>query len=296
MVDILLHSNQLEVKVSSVIGASLSKFSFRRPDGQSIDLMRPPGDKARDALDMSMYPMVPYAGRIRGGSFVYWGVRHIVPQNHPFLTEPLNGDGWTEKWRVTERSENFITLTYQHTGETGFPFPYSASIVYGVSGHKFTAVISVTNTGDFPMPCGLGWHPFFLRTKDMRIRMRNRQLWADENKAIKTQIQNTPEHMLFTDDRALDDMDADACFGGFDGKIEITYPSHRIRLNVAAKGDCSHVTLYTPADKKWVCIEPMTNATDAFNLASAGVSGTGIKTIQDGESFKLETSFSVTSF
>ena len=55
-----------------------------------------------------------------------------------------------------------------------------------------------------------------------------------------------------------------------------------------------HVVLYTPKGKNFVCLEPCTNASNAFNLASNGVIGTGIKSIGKDQSVIGNITLSIT--
>ena len=53
---------------------------------------------------------------------------------------------------------------------------------------------------------------------------------------------------------------------------------------MTAYSDFGHVVIWSPAGENFFCVEPVTNATDAFNLASRGIAGTGIKTLEPDES------------
>jgi len=45
-----------------------------------------------------------------------------------------------------------------------------------------------------------------------------------------------------------------------------------------------HVLVYTPPGEPSVAVEPMTNASDGFNLYAEGIPGHGVLVLQPGES------------
>lgn len=52
----------------------------------NTDLMRPALPEAvreKAADKTAMFPLVPYSNRIRGGYFIYWGIRRSVPKTIP---------------------------------------------------------------------------------------------------------------------------------------------------------------------------------------------------------------------
>ena len=49
------------------------------------------------------------------------------------------------------------------------------------------------------------------------------------------------------------------------------------------KGDLTNLVLHVPVGAPYACIEPVTHVADAFNLAAAGVEGTGARVLQPGE-------------
>ena len=130
-----LENEFIEVGILPECGASLVYF---RTKGQKLfDIMRPASQTAiskKDALGMSMFPMIPYAFRIKGGEFTYWGIKRLVPVNHSGFTDPIHGDGWRSKWDIVAQDKTSVTLALAHDKETdkGYPFSYKASITYAL--------------------------------------------------------------------------------------------------------------------------------------------------------------------
>ena len=66
--------------------------------------------------------MVPFCGRIRGGTFPYW-VSRAKNENQLGVHDPIHGDGWKTPWQVVEQTQSQITLAMTHDkNEGGFPF------------------------------------------------------------------------------------------------------------------------------------------------------------------------------
>jgi aldose 1-epimerase len=288
---VLLTSNGYTAGVSPETGGSLL---FWRHDG--VDLMRPALPEAVDekaADKTAMFPLVPYSNRIRGGAFIYWGIRRTVPKNHPVVPDPLHGEGWQRVWSIKEQTETSVTIAFSHNGKNGFPFAYEAEETFEIADAKLSASLKLTNKGGIPMPCGLGFHPFFLRDDDTVVKFKNKMLWAHESAPPRERPIKVPPEWPFDKGLKIDTLELDTCFGGFDGTAEITYPSQNRKITMTAYGDFGHVVVWSPKGEKFFCVEPVTNANDAFNLASRGVAGTGIKTLDPEESLRETMTLSV---
>ncbi len=281
--DILsLSSGDFSAALSPRAGGSV--LYWRRRDD---DLLRPALNGAVDrraADETAMFPLVPYSNRIRGGYFIYWGIRRTVPKNHPFVPDPLHGEGWQKEWTVVRNSSDSAVLAFEHNGKSGFPFAYEAEQNFQLDGNRFIVSLTLTNKGGIPMPCGLGWHPFFPKDEDTVITFKTKNVWAHESAPPRERPIKTPPEWQFDKGLKISQLELDTCFGGFDGKAEMVWPSSGRKISMTAYSDFGHVVIWSPAGENFFCVEPVTNATDAFNLASRGIAGTGIKTLEPDES------------
>lgn len=288
---ITLTSGAFSAAVSPAAGGSLM---YWRQGAE--DLMRPalPEAAAEKAADKTaMFPLVPYSNRIRGGYFIYWGIRRTVPKNHPTVPDPLHGEGWQTAWSVVKSSPNSVTLAFEHNGKSGFPFAYEAEQTFTLEEDRLIVSISVTNKGGIPMPCGLGLHPFFPKDDDTLVQFKTKTVWAHESAPPRERPIKTPPEWQFDKGLKISELELDTCFGGFDGKAEISWPSRNRKINITAYSDFGHIVIWSPAGENFFCVEPVTNANDAFNLASRGIAGTGIKTLDPEETLTETVTFSV---
>ena len=281
MQEVILSNGNLQIGILPEIGASLSFMKYKEHD-----ILRPTDKNISDldANNTSMFLMLPFCGRIRGGTFVYWGITRKMKKNQAGISDPIHGDGWKSAWQVTEKTNSSATLKMSHDKENGFPFSYDAEVTYTLTSNSLSVQLKITNNAILPMPCGMGIHPFFVKTKDMELTFPTKMVWAHESDPIFDRPYPTPEAWQFGDGKALKTSVFDTCFGGFDGKATLTYPTEKYEVKMTADEQFGHIVLYTPKGKNFVCLEPCTNASNAFNLASNGVIGTGIKSIGKDQS------------
>ena len=291
MQEITLSNGNLQIGILPEIGASLSFMKYK-----GRDILRPT-DKTTSDLDAnntSMFLMLPFCGRIRGGSFVYWGITRKMKKNQAGIADPIHGDGWKSSWKIVKQSDTSATLQMSHDKENGFPFSYEAEVVYTLTSTGLSVQLKITNTAILPMPCGMGIHPFFVKSKDMELAFPTKMVWAHESDPIFDRPYPTPETWQFEGGKPLKGTVFDTCFGGFDGTATLTYPTEKYSVKMTADEQFGHVVLYTPKGKNFVCLEPCTNASNAFNLASNGVIGTGIKSIGKDQSVIGNITLSIT--
>ncbi|MDY6407387.1 MAG: aldose 1-epimerase [Pseudomonadota bacterium] len=284
MQEIILSNDKLRVGILPELGASLSFLRYRH-GAKEVDILRPTDSSQKEAINTALFPMLPYCGRIRGGNFTYWGILRKVPKNQVGFQDPIHGDGWKKSWTVSKQSQNSITLTMVHDKkQLGFPFSYEAEITYTIQDSDLDIKMTVQNPSLLPMPCGLGIHPFFIRTKDVELNFKSQVVWSNESDPIFDEPYTTPAAWNFDGGKALNNAVFDTCFGGFEEQAQIRYPDQDITVGITTSDMFHHIVLYAPKGKNFFSLEPCSNASNAFNLAADGVIGTGIRSIGPKES------------
>ena len=295
MNEIILSNNYLSIGVVPELGAALSFLRYHK-NKKEIDILRPIDLKKGklDANNAAMFPMLPYCGRIRGGSFTYWGILRKVPQNHPGIPDPIHGDGWKLNWTVVEQTNTSVKLSVSHDkSDVGFPFSYTAEITYQISDGNLTVDMTVQNPAPLPMPCGMGVHPFFVREKDVELNFKSQVVWSNESDPIFDEPYTTPSAWNFNGGKALKNAVFDTCFGGFEEQAQIVYPSKEITVDMTTTDIFHHVVLFAPKNKNFFSLEPCSNASNAFNLAADGVIGTGIRSIGPKQAISGRVTFKI---
>lgn len=258
-----LSAGEWEAEVRPEIGGVLSALRFN-----GIDVLRPMHAEAGDPLQSACFPLVPYCNRIAGGAFVWSGQPVQMPRNFPPEPHSLHGLGWQVPWDVARADSFRSTLVHRHFGsETDWPWTYRAEqrVRLGAQGCKIT--LDLTNFSDTPMPAGLGFHPYFRRSPESRLRFASEGMVAVDAGLIPTG-ELLPFKALadFSAGTALPQVLVDHCFVNWAGKVQIEDSQGTITLS--ARGT-PNLHVYSPADGSALCCEPVTHRPDAPNQSPA---------------------------
>lgn len=237
-------------------------------------------------LAAANFHMLPYSNRIRDGHFRFNGVDHQLDDapNHA-----IHGALRNRAWRVTECSAQAMACEYDSArdGEINWPWPITARLRYSLMQDTLHGEMSLTNTGETAMPAGMGWHPYFCRLIDQaspELQLPVSGAYPDTNGDCMPDGASIalPPALDFRTKRPLDpNQRIDHCLSGLHGAVHITWPEAGISLTLRASDNCAHLVFFNP-DKPWFAVEPVTNATDAFNLAQRGIE-TGMVSLAPGE-------------
>ncbi|MCI4644726.1 MAG: hypothetical protein MRY64_08100 [Hyphomonadaceae bacterium] len=245
-----------------------------------------PGLEGHGVLGASAFPMVPFVGRITNGQFAFEGVSHQLTAN--FLPEPhtIHGFGWKAKWASDPR-EDALQLDLI-APDSRWPWPIRAQQLYQVDGACLTLKMSLTNLGETAMPAGLGWHPYF-EAAGAAVKADITGVWTGE-----------PPHRLVSSGpwkglgalTPVAGLDMDQCCEWPGGEAELML-GDGIRVSLKASEPARRLTIYAPAGADFFCVEPVTHAPDAVNMADPEVAG--LQMLAPGEMLTLEMCITVTS-
>lgn len=251
-----------------------------RLTARGVDVLRrgDPAAVANDPTAAACFPLVPYSGPIAGGRFSFAGVEHQLARNHPNEPEPVHGEGWIARWEADQHSAAEATLRYRHTpGPGAFPFPYVAEQHIALDGGGVTVGLSVTNLGDLPMPAGIGLHPYFPNRSGLRLELQASGMWARRPLASDSRpVGPVPESWRFAPAGPAAGLVVDDSFVGWGGSARLSWPERGVTVELAADAVFRFVQLYATADDDFLCVEPVSNTNDGFNLLAAGVPGHGV--------------------
>ncbi|KAL1496846.1 hypothetical protein AB1Y20_014432 [Prymnesium parvum] len=122
--------------------------------------------------------LVPFANRVKNGSYALAGERHFLERNEdrgPYGKNALHGYLYKHEMTVLHEAANdtsaSLTLGYNFDGtDAGYPFLLSVNITYTLHERRagacaasaFTATTTATNTmAAAPLPFSTGWHSYF---------------------------------------------------------------------------------------------------------------------------------------
>ncbi len=281
---VTLRSGPSILQVCPSAGGSITRYACER-GGRSLEWLRPaaPADIARRfALGMSCFPLVPFSNRIRQGRFTFQGQEVQLARNFPPEPHAIHGHGWHARWEVRGVSENRLAIEYAH-GADSWPFPYRARQSFFLSPDSLEITIGVINEGSRPMPVGFGLHPYFVRTPKARLMAKARKVWLSDENVMPTELVDAPDGWRLDQGISPADVVMDNNFAGWDGRAIIEWPEWDARLTLRADARLSFLVVYTPPGQDFFCAEPVSNCVDAFNLAAAARSDTGMIVLGRGE-------------
>jgi aldose 1-epimerase len=263
-----LEAHGWSLEVLPDLGGSIARL---RRGGRDI-LRRAPDDVA-DVLATGCFPLVPYANRIASGAFAFAGRTGRLAPNLGNQPHSLHGLGWRSTWQLCERTDASISLVHRHRSGSGWPWPYRASqyirLEPGVASHE----LSLRNTGDEPMPAGLGLHPYFAIDRSTCLQFVSARVWLTDADVLPT-VPAEPAHFgnWAAGAPAAGPTLVDNAYGGWTGSAELRHTGAAVHL--AAEGaDILHV--YRPPGGGFICLEPVTHLPDAINREGMEVLGPG---------------------
>lgn len=233
-------------EISPLDGGRIARLAIDRFDL----LVR--GDTIDDPLAWGCYPMVPWAGRLRGARFVVGGQVHHVEPN--FGEHAIHGTGVREPWRVLDVGLDHAELEC----DLSWPLGGRAHQHLQLTPGALVCVLTVV-AGDRPMPAVVGWHPWFVKPDDDDLRFGAMYERAKDGLPTGRLVAPWP--------RPWDD-----CFIQPIGPLRLHYADHGITVTIAS--DCDQWVVYDePAEA--TCVEPQSGPPDAFNLGLATVLAAG---------------------
>jgi aldose 1-epimerase len=279
-----LRSNHLDLQIVPAIGGSIARLDLRRSDG-AHSILRPadPALLARDgAAQAAMHPLVPFANRVPDNVIDLVDPPIRLQPNVAGESCALHGTGWQRAWRVLQaREDRYVTeLTVP---ETEWAFGFRAIQEFSVQGAQFHASIELENISQRPIPAGIGFHPYFVRTAGMTMQFRAERFWLEGPGHLPTDAISVPPALDFSDPALIPGTWTNNCYSGWDGQAKICDPARGLELHLDASATLRELMLYTPPSAAFFCIEPQSHTSGATNRARAHHPATSLRVIAPSE-------------
>lgn len=257
---------------------------------------RAAGQAQDGPLTAASFHMLPYSNRIRNGRFDFQQQTIVLEQSD---THAIHGALRKLPWRIVASDSQSVCCAISSADHPGLNWPWAidAQITHSISGDSLSSTIELTNRDSHDMPAGFGWHPYFVRQIKGATPVLTLPVSAVFPDASGDCLPDgaaipLPESLDFRHARALDpDQRIDCCLAGLDGTCVIDWQEAGIRLNIKADDICRYLVLYNP-DMPHFAVEPVTNANDAFNLASRGIES-GMQVLTPGQTLRATMNLQV---
>ncbi len=292
-----------EVSVAPAFGANSYDFHvngkkvFWGPPGVGLgELMAKPRLMANPLL-------APWANRIDGLSYTVNGKQYLLNPNLGNLRldgnkNPIHGlVTFSKLWKLmgfkAEADHAWVRMSLDCSKNPDwlaqFPFPYRIEITYKLTPRTLEVVTAVENLASEPMPLAIGYHPYFQLSDAPRdeweVTIPAKDLLVLSPKLIPTG-ERRPNP--YAKGMKLKGVVLDDVFGGLDDNATFRVKGRSQTIDVVYGKDYKIGVVYAPAGQSFICFEPMTAPTNAFNTPGSH------KTIAPGstwrESYWIRTS------
>lgn len=264
------------------LGGSITALRWAHPAGGVIDLLRPAGPASIAKGDIeaaACFPLTPFSNRVRNGRFTFESREIVLPAN---TSEPhtQHGHGWQRPWHVAKTATDRAVLCLTHAAGD-WPFDYVMEQRFELSGGALHIELMARNDSNRAMPYGFGLHPYFPRTPKCRLTAEVSGFWETDDEVMPVRHTSPPAALDPTNGLPVAEKTMDNAFTGWRGKAVIDWPEQRAQLIMGASAVLGVLVVYIPPGEDYFCAEPVSNATDAFNLVHER-SDTGMLVLQPG--------------
>jgi aldose 1-epimerase len=133
----------------------------------------------------------------------------------------------------------------------------------------------------------MGWHPYFVKQVDTKIKFKARAIWQMGEDKLPTNA--VPSEGL---DTHCDGLRVDHCFEGWEKGVWLEDSSRKIKI----ESNLDRLVVYTNPTLDCIAVEPVSHVNNAINLSNAlsiDSEQLGVKILQPGESLIAQMSIKV---
>jgi aldose 1-epimerase len=288
---IRIETGRLALEVAPEVGGSIARFE-RRSGGGWQTIFRKTKDDYADALDAALFPLIPFANRIRCGSFVCDGRAIVLPANMPGDKSPIHGQGWQNPWVVSRQETASVTLDYRHEADA-WPWTYDAQLIYEIDETRLRVILTCANQSAEPMPCGLGLHPYYDCDASTLLSTIVSGTWTVDADVLP--VDPVPAKGRYSlDGGPICGRSLDNGYDGWGGEATMTWPDRDLQVRMVC-ADADRFQLFSPPTGGVFVAEPVQNANCALNAPQDEWRALGISTLKTGEAVTLDATFEVFS-
>jgi aldose 1-epimerase len=289
---ITLRAGGAGLVLAPAAGGSVTRYWIDRGRASWELLRRLTTPQPGDPFESAAFALVPYSNRIRAGRFSFRGCDVRLPLNRPPERHSIHGLGWQTVWRPLHVREQEATLQFRHDAGA-WPWAFGATQHFTLEPSRLTVALALTNESDAAMPAGLGWHPYFPRTPRTKLTADVQAMWLTDDEVMPTTLAAPTGEADLSRGALVDAVALDNCFAGWRRRAVIEWPEADTRVVMTAEAPLDFLVVYTPRGRPLFCVEPVSHVTDAFNLAAAGRSDAGARTLEPGETLRAVVTLKV---
>jgi aldose 1-epimerase len=269
---VVLSAGSLEARLKPEIGGRMTHLRHR----DLGEILVPTPDAAFEPLNWpkaGAYPLFPYHNRVKGAAFEHDG-KHVALVPHPALaTDTIHGPAHRRPWKVENASKDAANLVLDYAADEDWPFVFRAGQGFRLFPDRLEITLTLINTGNSPMPGGLGWHPYFATSRMSRVETDACLRWptdeiglpiggAEARRATRLAASDFTEHFS-----AWSEASAEVDAGG--------------TISLSADAGLPHLVAHrTPC---YLCLEPVSHVAGALRLPQRSWSDRGLAILRSTE-------------
>jgi len=278
----------IEVFVAPSLGNNAWRMRVRGEDVLWAPYSGPAELKMKPAQGGNPF-LAPWANRLDGDAYFANGKKYLLnPELGNFRRDqngrPIHGLlVYSNAWEVTEvqagpgGAQTTSRLEFYRYPDlmAQFPFAHVLWMTHRLKDGELEVRLRVENLAREPMPLAIGFHPYF------RLADAPRDDWqvrvpARERVVLSAELLPTGERRAagLPDPVLLRGTHLDDVFTGLvrerDGRAEFRVRGNKQQISVLFGPGYPVAVVYAPKGRNFICFEPMTAVTNAFNLAHAG--------------------------
>lgn len=287
-----LQNEHWKLEVLPRLGASPTALeAFVNGDWQPV--MRPTARAllaGESSANFSSYNLAPYSNRIKNNKFVFEGREYKLKSNWEDEILTIHGDIRNRPLEMigTDNTLEFFFDSRTVT-DSNYPFDYSFKTTYLLEDDVFVTHLEVQNVGNTRMPAGLGYHPYFVRhflgsSAAPRLHFQASSVYLTDTSRIPDRAsQAIPNELDFSSPASATEIFIDNIYNNWDGVATLEWAGSGYRLKIEGDKIYSHFVVFNGDPDGTIALEPVSHATNGFNLLARGVANTGVKILEPGE-------------
>ena len=294
---------QMQVSVAPSVGNMAYEFLVKGKNVLWCPVHGPGALKERQPFSGVPF-LAPWANRLDGDS--YWAndkkyllnpdLGNVRRDNHQ---KPIHGlvtfsSAWVLADSGADAHSAWVTSRldfYRHPDLMAqFPFAHTLTLTYRLSNGELEVETTIENLSDARLPVAIGFHPYF-HVDDAPRDQWKVHLAARAHMTLSNMLIPTGEstRVAYPDPTPLAGMQFDDVFSDLardsDGKSKFWVEGARQRVTVTYGPKYTVAVVYAPPGRDFLCFEPMSAITNAFNMAHSGAYQ-GLQSVPPGGKWK----------
>lgn len=262
---------------------------FRRCHYKGAEIFRDIQDSVPAQFGAGHFPLLPFSNRIENGRFEFDRQTISLPNPIEGQKHILHGFGWLEPWEIASSNPSVCILKLAHMGGA-WPWTYDAQQKISVYGSSLKLELSVINRSKNPMPCGLGFHPYFPDLENAWLAFNSDGVWLANEDVLPTSYVISPPGIDFSRPQRLKHYQLDHCFTGTQS-ADISWKNSDKTIHIESSENLDRAAVYTAHADDCFCFEPISHTHNAINMTDPV--SESIRILACGETMTVWSEFTV---